>query len=123
MNTPMPMSARWDLLDAAKYRDERETVAALLAAQPLTSQARTTVRSEAAWLVRQARQMKHRQGLVESFLAEFSLSTQEGLALVDRVMGLHVANEQRLVEGLTPAERTQLAGLLRRWGQSLDPGL
>jgi RHH-type transcriptional regulator, proline utilization regulon repressor / proline dehydrogenase / delta 1-pyrroline-5-carboxylate dehydrogenase len=82
MNTPMPMSTRWDLLDAAKYRDERETVTALLAAQPLTSQARTAVRGEAAWLVRQARQMKHRQGLVESFLAEFSLSTQEGLALM-----------------------------------------
>jgi DNA-binding MarR family transcriptional regulator len=48
--------------------------------------------------------------------------TEEGLALVDRMMGRHVANEQRLVEGLTPAERTQLAGLLRRWGQQLDSG-
>jgi hypothetical protein len=35
-------------------------------------------------------------------------------------MGRHVANEQRLVEGLTPRERVQLADLLRRWGQHLD---
>jgi DNA-binding MarR family transcriptional regulator len=46
--------------------------------------------------------------------------TEAGLALVDGLMGRHVANEQRLVEGLTPAERAQLAGLLRRWGQHLD---
>ena len=48
--------------------------------------------------------------------------TEDGLALVDRLMGRHVANEQRLVSGLTERERAQLAGLLRRWGQTLDPG-
>jgi DNA-binding MarR family transcriptional regulator len=46
--------------------------------------------------------------------------TDDGRALVDRLMGRHVANEQRLVEGLTPAERTQLSGLLRRWGLALE---
>ena len=30
--------------------------------------------------------------------------TEEGLALVDRLMGRHVANEQRLVAGLTEDE-------------------
>ncbi len=48
--------------------------------------------------------------------------TEDGVALVDRLMGAHVANEQRLVSGLTADERAQLADLLRRWGQSLDPG-
>ena len=48
--------------------------------------------------------------------------TPAGLALVDGLMARHVANEQRLVSGLTERERSQLAGLLRRWGQSLDPG-
>ena len=47
--------------------------------------------------------------------------TEDGVALVDRLMGAHVANEQRLVSGLTADERAQLADLLRRWGQSLDP--
>jgi hypothetical protein len=35
-------------------------------------------------------------------------------------MGRHVANERRLVSGLTRREQTQLAGLLRRWGQHLE---
>ena len=48
--------------------------------------------------------------------------TEDGLALVDRLMGRHVANEQRLVAGLTEDERSQLAALLRRWGQSLASG-
>jgi DNA-binding MarR family transcriptional regulator len=46
--------------------------------------------------------------------------TGDGVALVDRLMGRHVANAQRLVSGLTPRERAQLADLLRRWGQHLD---
>ena len=47
--------------------------------------------------------------------------TEDGLVLVDRMMARHVANEQRLVSGLTERERSQLAGLLRRWGQQLEP--
>jgi RHH-type proline utilization regulon transcriptional repressor/proline dehydrogenase/delta 1-pyrroline-5-carboxylate dehydrogenase len=82
INTPMSVSATWDLLDAGKYRDEREAIAALLAAQPLPPHMRVAVRETAAGLVGKARQMTRRQGLVESFLAEFSLSTQEGLALM-----------------------------------------
>jgi hypothetical protein len=35
-------------------------------------------------------------------------------------MARHVANEQRLVAGLDPQERAQLADLLRRWGQALE---
>jgi DNA-binding MarR family transcriptional regulator len=46
--------------------------------------------------------------------------TAEGVGLVDRLMGRHVANEARLVSGFTDAERTQLADLLRRWGHHLE---
>jgi DNA-binding MarR family transcriptional regulator len=46
--------------------------------------------------------------------------TERGLELIDRLIEQHVANEQRLVAGLTPREQTQLADLLRRWGQQLD---
>jgi DNA-binding MarR family transcriptional regulator len=45
--------------------------------------------------------------------------TDQGLALVDRLMGLHVANEARLVSVFDDPERAQLADLLRRWGQAL----
>ena len=46
--------------------------------------------------------------------------SEDGLGLVDRLMGRHVANEARLVSGFTADERSQLADLLRRWGQSLE---
>jgi DNA-binding MarR family transcriptional regulator len=46
--------------------------------------------------------------------------TEEGFALVDRLMAVHVANEHRLVAGLSEHDRAQLAGILRRWGQALD---
>ena len=72
----------FDHLDAAKFADERTALAALLDARPLSQQDREAVRAEAEALVRSARQSARRQGVVESFLQEFSLSTREGLALM-----------------------------------------
>lgn len=46
--------------------------------------------------------------------------TEAGLAVVDRLVAEHVANEHRLLAGLTPAERTRLADLLERWGRTLE---
>lgn len=72
----------WDELDRYKYRDESEAVAALLSAKPLDGNARAGVSADAQALVRAARNHAHRQGVVESFLQEFSLGTKEGLALM-----------------------------------------
>lgn len=72
----------FDHLDAAKFADERAALAGLLASRALSQQDREAVRSEAEALVRSARQSARRQGVVESFLQEFSLSTREGLALM-----------------------------------------
>ncbi len=74
----------WIALDdlSAKYRDETEAVTALLAAKPLSQGQRIDVRREAEALVRAARKSARRQGVVESFLQEFSLGTREGLALM-----------------------------------------
>jgi RHH-type proline utilization regulon transcriptional repressor/proline dehydrogenase/delta 1-pyrroline-5-carboxylate dehydrogenase len=72
----------WDTLDAGKFRDEREATAALLANAPLTRDERAMVQAEAEDLVRAARASARRQGVVEGFLQEFSLSTREGLALM-----------------------------------------
>jgi RHH-type transcriptional regulator, proline utilization regulon repressor / proline dehydrogenase / delta 1-pyrroline-5-carboxylate dehydrogenase len=72
----------FDHLDSAKFADERATLAAVLAARPLTPQDRDAVRVEAESLVRAARKNARKQGVVESFLQEFSLSTREGLALM-----------------------------------------
>jgi RHH-type proline utilization regulon transcriptional repressor/proline dehydrogenase/delta 1-pyrroline-5-carboxylate dehydrogenase len=77
-----PALVDWDSLDAGKYRDETETVRDLLAAAPLNPEDRAAVRAEAEALVRGARRSLRRQGVVENFLQEFSLSTKEGLALM-----------------------------------------
>lgn len=45
--------------------------------------------------------------------------TAEGRRLVDHVVEEHVANEERLLAGLSPREREQLAGLLRKLGDSV----
>ena len=45
--------------------------------------------------------------------------TDRGLELIERLIADHVANEQRLVAGLTPEERDRLADLLRRWSTAL----
>lgn len=73
---------RWDALDAIKYRDEGEAVGLLLAAQPLSDAERLDVQREAVRLVTVARAATRKQGVVESFLQEFSLGTREGLALM-----------------------------------------
>ena len=72
----------FDHLDEAKFTDERRAVAAALAARPLSAEDRGSVMDEATALVRAARRGARRQGVVESFLQEFSLSTREGLALM-----------------------------------------
>lgn len=72
----------WDSLDDGKYRDEAAVIADLLAAQPLSGEDRAAVRAEAEALVRGARRSVRKQGVVESFLQEFSLGTREGLALM-----------------------------------------
>uniref|UniRef100_UPI0025DD1E59 hypothetical protein n=1 Tax=uncultured Caulobacter sp. TaxID=158749 RepID=UPI0025DD1E59 len=72
----------WDSLDAGKYRDEAAVIADLLAAKPLSAEDRAAVRAEAEALVRGARRSVRKQGVVESFLQEFSLGTREGLALM-----------------------------------------
>jgi len=72
----------FDHLDDGKFTDERTALAAALAARPLSQQDREAVQNEAEALVRAARKAANRQGVVESFLQEFSLSTREGLALM-----------------------------------------
>ncbi|MBL8772557.1 MAG: bifunctional proline dehydrogenase/L-glutamate gamma-semialdehyde dehydrogenase PutA [Phenylobacterium sp.] len=72
----------FDHLDDGKFADERAALAALLASRPLGETDREAVRAEAEALVRAARKAARRQGVVESFLQEFSLSTREGLALM-----------------------------------------
>ncbi|MFM5929591.1 MAG: bifunctional proline dehydrogenase/L-glutamate gamma-semialdehyde dehydrogenase PutA [Novosphingobium sp.] len=77
-----PDLTRWDRLDRTKYRDEAEAVAEILALEPLATADRKQVEREAAQLVVGARAHAGRQRLMEGFLAEYSLDTAEGLALM-----------------------------------------
>jgi len=72
----------WDRIDTLKYQDEAEACRALLARAPLSSEERRTVERTAAEMVRAARRSAEKQGVVESFLQQFSLGTREGLALM-----------------------------------------
>jgi DNA-binding MarR family transcriptional regulator len=47
--------------------------------------------------------------------------TPQGRSLVDRASGEHMANEHRILAGLTAADRRQLAGLLRKLNLTLPP--
>jgi RHH-type proline utilization regulon transcriptional repressor/proline dehydrogenase/delta 1-pyrroline-5-carboxylate dehydrogenase len=69
-------------LDALKFADEPSAIAALLARPPLSPAERDEIAIEAEALVRDARRIGRRHGLVEGFLQEFSLGTREGLALM-----------------------------------------
>ncbi len=73
---------QWDDLDHGKFADEGAVIADLLAAAPLDGDARRKVLGQAARLVEGARASARKQGMVESFLKEFSLGTREGLALM-----------------------------------------
>jgi RHH-type proline utilization regulon transcriptional repressor/proline dehydrogenase/delta 1-pyrroline-5-carboxylate dehydrogenase len=106
-----------DALDTGKYQDETEAVAGLLAAAPLSGPQRITVLREATALVAGARVTARRQGLVESFLQEFSLSTPEGLALMGLAEALlrtpDAATRDRLI-----AEKISAADWASHLGQS-----
>ena len=72
----------FESLDAEKYVEEEAALAALLGDPPLDRAQRQAVEAAARNIVRQARALKRRKGVMESFLEEFGLSNAEGLALM-----------------------------------------
>jgi RHH-type proline utilization regulon transcriptional repressor/proline dehydrogenase/delta 1-pyrroline-5-carboxylate dehydrogenase len=82
VSPPPPLTQDWDALDAGKFANETATVRALLGNIPFDAAGRAAVAAQATALVERARASQKRQGVVESFLKEFSLGTREGLALM-----------------------------------------
>ena len=80
--SPVALTQDWDALDHGKFADETATVRALLGNAPLDGTGRKAVLDQAVDLVERARASVKKQGVVESFLQEFSLGTREGLALM-----------------------------------------
>ncbi|SPK73951.1 putative TRANSCRIPTIONal REGULATOR, MarR family [Cupriavidus taiwanensis] len=69
---------------------------------------------ERAGLVRREPNPGDRRGLLVAL-------TDGGRERVDHALELHVANEHRLLQGLSATERAQLATLLRRWLRMFEP--
>ncbi|MDP3369467.1 MAG: bifunctional proline dehydrogenase/L-glutamate gamma-semialdehyde dehydrogenase PutA [Brevundimonas sp.] len=82
VSPPVALSQDWDTLDQGKFADEGEVVRGLLARVPLDAAERELVVDGAIELVELARRTQKTEGVVESFLQEFSLGTREGLALM-----------------------------------------
>ena len=82
VSPPVALSQDWDTLDQGKFADETAMVRVLLARIPLNTAERAAVLAGATDLVERARASVKKQGVVESFLQEFSLGTREGLALM-----------------------------------------
>lgn len=68
-------------IDSLKYADEASVLAVLAAKSALSSNDRTRIANRAAQLVRDIR-ASSRPGSMEVFLAEYGLSTDEGVALM-----------------------------------------
>ena len=68
-------------IDALKYADEAQALGSLIETARLDAAARKQIAARAASLVREIR-ASARPGLMEVFLAEYGLSTEEGVALM-----------------------------------------
>ncbi len=80
---PKPdFAALFEQLDHAKHGDETGVLRAMLADPPLDQAQRQEAEGLARQVVRDARALKRRKGVMESFLEEFGLSNAEGLALM-----------------------------------------
>ncbi len=80
----MPRDDSHDLrhrIDLAMYQDEAAAVQALVTAAGLSTSDRKRISARGADLVRQIRASSE-PGLMEVFLAEYGLSTDEGIALM-----------------------------------------
>jgi len=72
----------WAELDKFKFSDENIAANTLLSRIQLNSLQREKISKNAVDIVKQARRMTAKKGLMETFLEEFGLSNNEGLALM-----------------------------------------
>ena len=75
------MSDHWTTIDRGSLADEAELVARLIAEAGLDAEARVRITAAGAGLVARIR-TSAKPGLMEVFLAEYGLSTEEGVALM-----------------------------------------
>jgi RHH-type proline utilization regulon transcriptional repressor/proline dehydrogenase/delta 1-pyrroline-5-carboxylate dehydrogenase len=114
---PIKAPVDWDRLDDHKYMSDAAICAWLLKAAPLNETQRAKVRADAEHLVAATRKASKQQGVVESFLKEFSLGTAEGLALMCLAEALLRTPDQATRDDLI-AEKIASADWASHLGQS-----
>src|SRR5690625_3510899 len=77
-----PLSALEKELDAAWHKDEAEHVRFLLDQVPLDDQQRSSIKSRAVDLVARVRARSREAGVMEAFMREYDLSSEEGVILM-----------------------------------------
>ena len=107
----------WDRLDDRKFAPEAEVLQDLLSTEPLSESERAAVSVQAEALVGAARRSARRQGVVESFLQEFSLNAREGLALMGLAEALLRTPDEATRDALI-AEKIGSADWASHLGQS-----
>ncbi|MBK6726983.1 MAG: bifunctional proline dehydrogenase/L-glutamate gamma-semialdehyde dehydrogenase PutA [Xanthomonadales bacterium] len=79
---PLPGTASWQAVTAAYANDEAKTLAPLLEAATLPANERDAVLARAGELVLRVRAKAAQQSVVESFMREYDLSSEEGVLLM-----------------------------------------
>jgi len=99
----------FDVLSALRRSGEKLTPGALAGAVMLSTGGMTKRldQMETGGLLRRSPDPRDRRGLLIAL-------TPKGRRVVDRAVEAHVANEERLLSGLSAAERRRLDGLLRK---------
>lgn len=76
------MAINWSEIDRVKHQSEAKAAAKLMPIIDLGHSERAAIDSKAIEIVRLAREQTRHKGLMETFLEEFGLSNNEGLALM-----------------------------------------
>ena len=72
----------WTKLDETKFSDESIAANSLSSRILLNNDSRLKISKDAVAIVRRARDLTSKKGMMETFLEEFGLSNNEGLALM-----------------------------------------
>jgi RHH-type proline utilization regulon transcriptional repressor/proline dehydrogenase/delta 1-pyrroline-5-carboxylate dehydrogenase len=106
-------------VDAATYADEEEVLARLVHEAALSTEDRARISAAAAALVRDIRATT-RPGLMEVFLAEYGLSTDEGIALMCLAEALLRVPDAETIDALIE-DKIAPSDWGRHMGQSTSP--
>ncbi|MEZ5715795.1 MAG: bifunctional proline dehydrogenase/L-glutamate gamma-semialdehyde dehydrogenase PutA [Paracoccaceae bacterium] len=115
----MPLPPDIAAIDAFTYAPEAETLARLIALADLDTAARARISARAARLVGDIRARAH-PGLMEVFLAEYGLSTQEGIALMCLAEALLRVPDADTIDALIE-DKIAPSDWARHMGQSTSP--